>query len=112
MTKCKDLRELKIHFAHSELLNDDFGNMLDNSLVKSIYQLRRHYRLDSMLEIFHLGKLRTVRLQGPHKGTLGYTALEAMAEWMKWEFVVRANMHAQLTGSRDKSIKVLEVVIN
>ena len=101
MLKCRNLRKLTLTFVYAELLDVYLR-------PKSIYQLRREYRLDSMLSMFQHGELQTIVLKNPSYAP-ALPALRALAAWFRGEFAVRANLHAQLAGSRTKSAKVLEV---
>lgn len=99
MLKCPNLREISLNFTAEELTN----SYNDFELAKPIEQLRDEYRLDSMLAMFDHGELRTVRLVGP-----GY-ALQIIAEWLRWEYAFRANLHPHLVGSR-RTAKALAVL--
>jgi hypothetical protein len=105
MKKCQNLRRIELNFVLSELYNHSTG------LPKSLFQLRREYRLHTMLEIFKYGELKTVVLRGPSAGYGGHTALEELGAWLRWEYAVRANLHAAMLNSSKKvAVKTLSVL--
>ena len=107
MAKCHNLRKVTLTFVLPELVN--YNNV--SAVPKPVDQLRREYRLDSMLSMFQLGELRTIALRGPLQGTRGYTSLQALATWLRSEYAIRANLQTHLANSK-KSTKALEVSIN
>ena len=99
MTKCRNLRTTTLSFVQVDLL------------LKPVPQLRREYRLDSMLSMFQHGELQTIVLRGPNHAPHANIVLQALVAWLRWEYAVRANLHGHLTDSRKMSAKALEVVI-
>ena len=106
MKKCQNLRKVEFNFVSTELHDPSTG------WPKSIDQLRREYRLHTMLEIFKYGELKTVVLRGPSAGYGGHAVLEELGAWLRWEYTVRANLHAAMVNSSKKgAVKNLSVLI-
>jgi hypothetical protein len=108
MKKCRNLRMLEFTFVGAELDNSPFGL----GIPKPLNQLRQVYRLDSILDMFKHGELRSVVLRGPSNHGGGHPSLQELAAWLRGEYTIRANMHASLLSPGQKrAAKVLSVTI-
>jgi hypothetical protein len=96
MLKCRNQRnqrKLTLAFVYAELVDPYY------SLVpKSIYQLRREYRSRQHVEYVPAWRAANTRAQRPMGRPGAVHALLALATWLRKEFAVRANLHAQLAG--------------